>query len=536
MTDNNTNINKRDLASLAQKLMVLLKVQVTDKFSEDLRLRPEYPTLLAVSNSLREINVKNLVVSLTTDQLGDIPFPCIAQMRSEESSFIIIQRMSEGRIHFLTERQQERSVGIADFSNEWTGVLLVAEVNDRSGDVNFRENKRLEFLSRARRVSAAALFFAVLLLTLSLDLSFAIPVLFSAIGLALGIALLMENLGQNNLLADVVCGTSSDTGCKAVMNSSVSKIYGDISLAEIVVIFFAGTLLSNLFLLTAGKPALNSVLFMLFILSAPVTLFSIYFQWRIIKSWCALCLGVTSVLWVELSFYAANFPKVWFSPSEFIPVAIAFLLCLSTWFVIRKSIMEAGKITPLRKSLYKFSKSQVVFDALLQGRNQISSAMDDAIVMGNPDATNTITFVSSPACGPCVEAHHEIDSWLNQCGDEIKIAFRFAVNPDRSGGDNVANTIARNLISLSLNGDKVKMQKAMASWYSHPRPDVNDWLSSLPAQLHPETESEFNRHHDWCLKQNVRTVPAVYFNDRQIPREFLFKDFENILKVKLSEV
>ncbi|HTH58443.1 MAG TPA: vitamin K epoxide reductase family protein [Cyclobacteriaceae bacterium] len=519
-------------AQVTTKLLKLLHVPFTSKFSRDLKLRPEFPSLLSISNALNELNVKNVAVSISVGQLTEMFFPAIAQVQSNGGGFVIILNIENGIVNYLNGHLKKTQAAINDFVMDWTGVLLLAETNEKSGEPNYAENRRTDALSKIRYAALTILSVGIFSTLVYFKPDFILPVILQALGLGLCITLLIETLGQSTLLSDAACRPNSKIDCKQVVNSSAAKIYGDISLAEIGVLFFAGSLLANLIMASNGQTPLNSYLFFFFAASFPFSIFSIYYQWQIIKSWCSICLGVMGLLWATSAYYWLNYSSVNFNFNELIPVLSGYSFPLIVWFMIRPYILQAQSAPALRKSLYGFIKNQYIFDTLSLGRKQlVEGNFGEGLVLGNANAKHTITLVTSPACGPCVNAHHNIESWMNQY-QELKVIVRFAVNPKENGS--IPNTVARNIISLGLKKDHVKMKEAMRTWYNKKRPDLKEWLSALPADLHQGTEERFTNDYNFFSQNNITAVPAIFFNDKQIPAEFSLKDFENILRQKLN--
>ncbi|GHN00315.1 hypothetical protein WSM22_18040 [Cytophagales bacterium WSM2-2] len=525
--------NTEDNAVLVTlKLLELLKVPFTSKFSREIRLHPEFPNLLSISNALHELNVANIAVKISPDQLSEMSFPAISQVHANNGSFIIILKIENGLVQYLDSNLANAQTTVDDFAKHWTGYLLLAETNEKSGEPNYIENRKLEILSRIRYAALAILLIIAVSVLLFLKPASAFPVLLNVLGVGLCIALLMQTFGQKSLLSEAVCKPNSKIDCNQVINSSVAKVYGDISLAEIGLLFFAGGLLTNLLLALNSYSVFNPYLYFLYMLSVPFTIFSIYYQWRVVKSWCAICLGVVGLLWAGAIYYWSGYSSLNFNSGELAPVAIGYLLPLAVWFVVRSSVFQAQSVSSVQRSLYRFSKNQNVFDTLIQRQRQLGEDFGNGVTLGNAEARHTITLVTSPTCRPCINAHQAVESWLHQFEENIKVVIQFAVNPVDNGS--IPNTIARNIISLSLNGDHKTMKEAMRTWYNPKRPELKEWLSLLPVELHPGTEAHFNNHYDWFEKSEISAVPAIFFDGKQIPNEYSFEDFENILRLKLS--
>ncbi len=524
---------ERNVATVTQKLLELLRVPVTREFISDLKLRPEFPTLLAVSNALLELHVANMVIQLPAEQLEEITYPAIAQLREDGGTFVIITKVENGTVHYLGDKLQVIRASLGEFVKTWTGILLVAEPDEKSSEPQHIEKRNLEVLSTIRVATLATLSGLILLSLIYFEPVFAAPLIFNVIGIVLCVTLLMQASGQHNRLSEALCKPNSKTDCSQVIQSSVGKIYGNISLSEAGVLFFAGGLFSNILFSLTGSSVFNPYIFLFFVSSLPFTAFSIYYQWRVVKTWCALCMAVVALLWIGTVYYGINYPSYRFDSLQLRSAFLGYSIPLVIWLMIRSSIHNAQAVPLLKKSLYKFSKNQNVFDILSQQRQLISGSFVNDVILGNPEAANVITLVTSTTCGPCVYAHHQIESWLSQFDEDLKVIVRFAVNPSENGS--VRNSVAGNLISLALKGDAGKLRQAIASWYKTERVEIKEWLTSVPPDLHPDTEKHFIDHHRWCEENNITATPTIFFNGRQIPQEYTLKDFEHILRMKLNE-
>lgn len=72
-----------------------------------------------------------------------------------------------------------------------------------------------------------------------------------------------------------------------------------------VFFYFVGGFIS---LLVAGSQAINVlyVLAWLNVLTLPYTLFSVYYQWKVARQWCVLCLTVQGILLAESITYVTT--------------------------------------------------------------------------------------------------------------------------------------------------------------------------------------------------------------------------------------
>jgi uncharacterized membrane protein len=107
-----------------------------------------------------------------------------------------------------------------------------------------------------------------------------------------------KELGIENKLADQVCGKEAD--CNAVINSKTARLLLGIDWSDAGIIYFSYLLMALVISsFTETSNGLYTILSVLAACAIPVTLFSIYYQWRVIKKWCRLCLITAGLLWVQ---------------------------------------------------------------------------------------------------------------------------------------------------------------------------------------------------------------------------------------------
>ena len=115
--------------------------------------------------------------------------------------------------------------------------------------------------------------------------------------------------GSETTLSKMVCKAGPQTDCSRVMRSKLGTVYADISFSEIGLLFFAGCLITRF----VGRENDSVLLASLSLAVIPITLFSIYYQWRVVKTWCSLCLSVVTVLWAQAVYYGFIIDKSIFS-------------------------------------------------------------------------------------------------------------------------------------------------------------------------------------------------------------------------------
>ena len=202
-------------------------------------------------------------------------------------------------------------------------------------------------------------------------------------------------------------------------------------------------------------------------LAAPYILFSVYYQWKVVKQWCPLCLTVQAVLVAELAWSTFNywihpFLPIASLPIAYLPIAYCLSLPIATWYIIKPLILKA-KDEPVYKAAYKrLLYNPETFNRLLQ---QQASAPDGyqnmGIEIGNPDAENTIIKVCNPYCGPCAQAHPILDEIIHY-NKNIKLKIIFTATNEANDKRGIA---ARHLLAINENQNVQQTEEALNDWY-----------------------------------------------------------------------
>ncbi len=122
----------------------------------------------------------------------------------------------------------------------------------------------------------------------------ALLLLIKLAGIAATTLLLIYEIDKSNAFVKSICTAGKQTNCAAVLQSKASKILG-MSWSEAGFFYFASTFL---FLLFPGISFMAKICLLSIAncLAAPYILFSVYYQWKVVKQWCPLCLTVQAVL------------------------------------------------------------------------------------------------------------------------------------------------------------------------------------------------------------------------------------------------
>lgn len=364
--------------------------------------------------------------------------------------------------------------------------------------------------------------------------AFSTIVLIKFVGTGATVLLLMYENDKSNAFVKEMCGTGTKTNCDSILSSKVSKILG-ISWGEIGFFYFAATTALILF---PGIPFVDKTIWLslLNITAVPYTLFSVYYQWRIAKQWCRLCLTVQAVLlleliWSILNFWTVSHPSFYnyFLQSPFINIVSPILILgtiIITWYGIKPALVKARNADLYESAYKRLQYNPEIFHGLLHQQFKAPDGWQDlGINVGNPTATNTIIKVCNPYCGPCAKAHLQLEQILER-NEDVKLKIIFTATNNEH--DNSA-VVVKHLLRIAAEGNPAKTQKSLDYWYSAENKDYQAFAKKYPlSKDYFATENQVDAMSKWCTEAEITFTPTIFVNGFRLPENYNVEELKNI--------
>ncbi len=503
----------------------LLNVKVTDTtVDETLQNHPDWPSLLCISDSLSKWNIPNAAGKIEVTELNQLPTPFMAYTSSIESPLEIVTEILEKDLKIYSIKDGKiKSESIENFSKRWKGVYMIAEKTETSGEKEFKANNRNAFI---KSLIPASLFLlttilSILFLQQHIEISAIkdiIPIYLHFLVLFTGVIvsslLLWYEIDSNNPLLHKVCTGIVKGNCDAILSGKQAKLFKWLSWSEVGFFYFAGGLLTLLF--AAPLDISITIIGYLNVLALPYTVFSIYYQGRVAKQWCVLCLSVQA-LWilgganVLVNGFLVSVQDLHLSVISkrillyFIPVLL--------WYVLKPYLLKLQEAKNTKREYLRIKFNTEIFETLLRKQKQITIPTDGiGIEFGNLTATHTLVKVCNPHCGPCAKAHQEIEKILEQIPDlKVKIIFTVANHLEHPGFNPVAH-----LLILSVEKPEV-LKSALDDWYFAEKKDYKTFAAKYPIEKALETQANnIQAMFDWCTAMKISITPTIFIDGYQL--------------------
>ncbi|RAJ76631.1 putative membrane protein [Chitinophaga dinghuensis] len=500
---------------------------------------PDYPSLLSISDVFSKYKVGNITASFAPGDMAKIPPPFITQVKGKDSEmeyFTVVKTINSEKVSaFDPERKKWREYPFQEFAEQTSGVVLLAEPEDDAGEIDFKDKRREEryhTFSMYALITLLIAIFATVNVQAFLQVGWVAlpPIMFSvlsAAGVLTGILLMWYDLDRYNPVIQQLCKGRKHVNCDAILQSNAAHIWG-VSWSTIGLSYFSGQLI---FMLAQGivSPEMQSVTGIVSLLALPYVFYSVYFQWRIAKQWCVLCLTIQAILLLQASIV------IWKTDMLISNFSVSALLQFTMFGAI--AFLAVVRLFPMLKKLKrtKFFKNQLkrlkynpdVFNAVLSKQKNVhEGAAGLGIILGNPNATNKILKVCNPYCGPCAKAHPPIEDLLERNPDvQVQIIFT-ATNEDYDE----RKLPVQHLLAIAADNNEHLIKQALDDWYLAPEKNYAQFAARYPLKNElVQQEGKIKDMRDWCDKAGIAHTPTIYVNNHELPNIYDVHDLKNFL-------
>jgi uncharacterized membrane protein len=519
--------HKNNIENILRKL----NIKISKSGLKKIIWHPSYPSVVCFLDTLDEFKVKNQVVKLHSNQLKELELPAIALCKeNEDEYFVLLKDISETNIIYFDTEKGNIKENLESFQKKWDGLILLLSIDEDSGEPNYVEKKRKEFLTNIETYLSYAFLLVIILLTSTTFLNFSNFILWGilAIGFIFSLILIVNEFGEKNNFINKLCHFNKKIDCDTVLQSDVSKIFGWLSWVEIGLFYFSGSLLS--LSISLQFHSIQSVLPLLLLINSlaiPFTAYFLYYQSAVIKKWCSLCLSIQIVILSEFLFLLTN--KVRYSELpdySFQTTSIyltAFLIPIIIWFLVKQQFQKNRELYSIEKESYSLKRNTVLFKALLNQEKKVSiSELPNEIRLGNPEASITLTMISNPYCIPCSDAHKEVMELLNFYDDDVNVIIRFvSVNKEH---DVVINHI------LNLASDE-KIGNVLHDWYM--TRNYGKWSQKHKISNICMLDNYANL---WAKQTDFNSTPTFFLNGKKIVSPFSIYDLKFHLRELIENI
>ena len=514
-----------------KQLLHSLRVRVTNEsITECLLSHPNYPSLLSISDCLKNWKVDNLIVKVANDQILSLPTPF---MTLYQQKFVIVLSTLDESIVYIDNAKNKKTESLEYFLSDWEQITLLTTTTNESGEVNYTRKKRQEVVNSLKipvlfifalliTLTGALLYYKVngnLRLAVFLSLTGSLKIL----GILFTGILLWYDVDKNPFLQHM-CTAKKNVNCNAVLTSSASKLWG-ISWSEIGFFYFAGS-----WIIIQLNPIFLTLTTWLSVMSLPYTLFSLFYQWKIVKEWCLLCIGVQALLLLDACFFLLFAPvssAIEFSVSNLELIVISCMLPLAALIFIKTALPFNNEVKKYKYDYMRLKYDSEVFTSLLQKQKSISKdVLLLGVTLGDYNGENWIVKVCNPYCEPCAKSHKVLDMLLREKSN-IRLNIIFTATTDEN---DIRLLPVKHLLHIALTSPK-DLKNALNNWYEMPEKNYLNFKEKYSViNFDPILNEHIEKMNKWCKEMQIEHTPTLFVNGYQLPETYTADDLRYLLQ------
>lgn len=505
---------KNQLILIVSKLLKGNNISFDKKELEfQIQSHPSYPSLHSITGVLSHFGIDNVAAQVASDSetLQQLPEYFVAQINDANGPQLVTVKKHQTNYTIYDGVKKNFTLFKEDFIEKFTGIIVAVEKNEaHNKDAPFFNiNKILPFI-----------FFTTVILYLFYTINSStfsyLHLLLSVIGIVISVALVKQEVGLQTTIGNAFCsGADEKKDCDAVLTSKGAEIIKGYKLSDFSLLYF-----SSLTILTFVTIINPSFAFTLSLFAIPITIYSIYYQYAVVKKWCLLCLTIVGIIWLQaiVVFYSQNFVFS-FTLKEIIYFVLTLSFVFLLWNYLKPIVLELNTLKKEKIKATKFQRNFTLFESMLNKSKVIDTSIEgvDEIVFGNINANLEIVVITNPFCGHCKPVHEIIENILLKYENEVKVIIRFYINAENIESDGVK--VITRLLEIYKNKTKKDCLAAMDDIYKGMETIL--WLKKWGNCNEKEVQIQIlEEERNWCIKNNINFTPELLINGKSYPKQY----------------
>ncbi|MEO1022427.1 MAG: vitamin K epoxide reductase family protein, partial [Bacteroidota bacterium] len=370
----------------------------------------------------------------------------------------------------------------------------------------------------------------------------------ASIGAFLGYLLFGKELGITFRPVEYFCNTSTRVNCDKILSSDGGRIFSFFSLSQAVVSYFLlQVLIVGLLTPLMGDPSSYLLVLAAFsVFSLPVIIYSIHYQYVVMKTWCMLCMLVNAVLITQAIFFGflatrGDFLIQDIQGTPFIVSLFLGLIVMAGVVLLKQKNQTFNEAINTGVEASRVKNDPEIFSLLLsQGRQIDEGDFEKNILIGNPGASIKLLMVASLHCYPCKQAFFSLLPLIEHYADDISVELRFPISQGSSIHGLLASTYIIQYWQRYVHGGGEESEKTIElirDWYDRERiADFEKEYPKLESNALLEDFSLEEKHYGWITDHRIARTPTFFLNGYPFPKKYWITDLKNMLPMLRSSI
>lgn len=483
---------------------------------EQITMHPDYPSMLSVTDYLDGGRMQYQAVQANAASISQFNYPLLAHIRQPGQEYMYL-------INSIEDWDEQEEI-----KKYWSGIAIFPEKNsswESEQNSLYRKNSNKDKIIAAMAMLSAGVLFAFV----AFYMHSVSKVLFgfqSLLGVVISVFLAGSELGYQGEIVKQVCGIVKNGGCENVLKSSYAKGFFGITPADLSLLYFSTQFL--FFLNSSLYPFFLQSIFLIAYAALPAAVWSIYTQAFKLRQWCALCIGVVIVLVCQAVTVTIlpNFNIL--SAAVLLPLALFFGFCIllyAVWYPVKQLVITNRTNRLKLVELKRWTSDASLFVSQWKEEQAVDTTIwQNDLLIGNIHSPIIITVACNPYCGPCAQAHIQLDDILSRYGNNIKVQVRLVFN-GYNMQDKTYLAAKAILQQASVLKDESALQQMLADWFEWM--DIEKWSKKWGNKSTEQDVSVLLRQHsDWVTNSSITYTPSFFINGKKMPGRYKVEDIE----------
>jgi len=507
-------MKKLTVNSIFNIIFFQLSIKVSKK-DIDSALKKYYysPSIEEITGMLNSWNINNLVINnIPIKDLNNAPLP-ILTFNKENELFVISNIKGDNFKCFFQDSKKEIILNADGLLKSTNGVYILLEADENSGTINAEEkDEKIKKQINAEKLILIG-FTLIVFFGFNKVLQNGLDIYtLSFFGLILSVYLLLKEYSFFTQLLDV-CKIGKKFNCDNVIMSQQSKLFG-FSLSEISTGFFLFLIL-NVMYSNIINISLNNIA--VFIYPSIMSVIYSFYQQLKIKQYCIVCIAISIVLILLISFSIVNYG-----------LNVNFFNIFYSVFPFSITLLIMGLIKNYLFFYERFRKNNLHISSLLDSTLLTNSFKDirienkafaHEIQIGLQGANYEMVLFMNPTCSKCKVMLKNLVRLFSEFENQVYLRILYS-GPQED--DKYAKLMFAELYeNLALLGDdeKINFLKNINNTEFHHNKSFNN-----------QTLDSFTNQYIWSNELSLEGTPAIILNNVILPSFFGIEEICIILR------
>jgi hypothetical protein len=477
-----------------------------DWLQKTIESHPDFPSLICISETLNVAGINCFTHKIDISSINGIPLPALFHLQDDD---VIV----------ITNEKSYTEKMLSDF----TGVVINVHSINLSSMYKSEVNKE-------RKINQAILITITLITLLFTIVLFeknkfvnTLMVLCSISGLYICFQIFYKENGNAAMWANTACKALGN-GCDKVFKSSLSKGILGVKIVDAAFVYFCTLLLFSIL-----EDNLLLVYYAI-LLAIPIIIFSIIYQKTKVKGWCALCLIIGFIVFIQV-LLVWNTKEIFYNKltlSNIIHFGIYGLISFA-WFQYKFFYKLKEQNIQTTIDYQKIRRDAKNFISSLQSEKTVKYLETNTeMIFGNVFAPLQILIVCQPYCIPCANTHKQIDEVLNNHRENICLKLVWLANNESSVK---AVSLIFDVVSFQTKENALLKVEEWFSLMNYERYLNNNIISTNQKNY----KTDIDEQNEWVTQNKIVITPTIFINNHQIPIIYTIEDI-GIMVPNLLEI